>query len=171
MKDKMGNEIPKELAHLKIDERGYVIPFFVAFVDNKPDFRLLSTTKQDLCIDKKLCAICGKKLLDKIYFFLSGPHGLNNRISSDPAMHKVCAEYSLVACPHMYLQKAQRRDVDIEKSVLSETLLTLDKPTELFLIRADKYWKDTMHGQTLIRYRFVSAEVYNYIDGKLKRQS
>lgn len=53
--------IPSFLNHLKVNPKGYPIPFFVAYVNGKPDFRLLDPKKQYYCIHQKLCAICGEE--------------------------------------------------------------------------------------------------------------
>lgn len=107
--------IPAFLSHLKVNNNGYPIPYFVAYKDGKPDFRLLDPQKQVFCATHKKCAICGKKLFDKSYYFISGPEGYKNKVSTDPAMHRQCAEYSINSCPHLHLQKAHRRENGIEQ--------------------------------------------------------
>lgn len=169
---KISTPIPKELSHLKLDERGYPIPFFVSFRDGKPDFRLLDPKKQSQCIEHGVCSICGKKLTKGAYFFLGGPLTLKNTVSSDPPMHRVCAEFSLAACPHLYLQKAQRRDTGLETGQFNSALLSLDKPSHIFLIRAYKF-KSILHPDhagKLIKFSITDFAVYSYRDGKLSKQ-
>jgi hypothetical protein len=166
-------EIPKELLHLPVDERGYVIPFFVTYVDGKPDFRLLDIRKQNKCITKRLCPVCGRKLPKDSMFFIGGIKTFTNRVCTDPGMHRVCAEYSLMTCPHMYLEKAQRREKGLEGlQVINTKLLDPGKPQQIYLIKASKY-KKIPHpysaGGSLIRFAPISAEIYGYEDGKLKK--
>jgi hypothetical protein len=160
--------VPKEMQHLKLDHRGYPIPFFVAMKDGKPDFRLLDAQKQKRCVDNHWCAVCGKKLPKDYFYFISGPIGMKNRVSSDPAMHRACAEYSLAVCPHLYLQKAERRDSDLTLSQLQQQLVEIEKPKEMFLIKASKYKMKVHANQPIIHYTYVSSEKYMYEDGKLK---
>lgn len=163
--------IPPELAHLKRDERGYPIPFFVSTKNGKPQFQLLAAEKQLICIDKKLCPICGKKLHKEAYYFVCGPIGLYNRFHSDPAMHRLCAEFSMQACPHLYYEHARRREI---KGPGAETVIKAEhqarhKPTELFLAKASKFWKEPGFNNTIgIRFTLVSWQRYEYKDGLLE---
>src|SRR4051812_28481995 len=97
-------EVPKEVGDLAVDGRGYVIPFFVSYIDGKPDFRILDPVKQYRCIGERLCGVCGRKLPKDSMFFIGGKLTLANRLCTDPGMHRVCAEYSLMTCPHMYYE-------------------------------------------------------------------
>lgn len=165
-------EIPKELSHLKIDKRGYPVPFFVSWINGEPEFRYLDAVRAKMIIDNKLCHICGKKLNKDFFYFISGPIGLQNRISSDAAMHKTCAEFSLRACPHLYLQKADRRDNDeLGKAIGSmPSPVIREKPNTLFLIKSNKFKKVLHEGQTYLQYRPVSTEKYIYENGKLIKE-
>ncbi len=162
-------EIPKELSHLKIDSRGYPIPYFVSEINGKPEFRYIQPERQEMIIARKVCHICGKKLPDDSFYFISGPIGFKNRISTDAAMHRVCAEFSLRACPHLYLQKSERRENDdVAKSAkANETAIITDKPDTLYLVKCDKFKRLVERGRTYIQYRPVSAEKYVYENGKL----
>lgn len=164
---KFNFDIPEALAHLKIDERGYPIPFFVSRPNGKPDFRLLDATKYDLCITKKLCAICGKKVHPGSYYFISGPIGLQNKTCTDSAMHRVCAEFSLKVCPHMYFEKAEYRDGGAKDLVPENPFHLQTKPTELFLVKAKKFEPFKREGYSMIKFWPVSTERYIYENGKL----
>lgn len=162
-------QIPKELAHLKVDERGYPIPFFVTKRDGKPDFVLLNTKRQDDCIEGKLCPICGKKLYKDYQYVITGPIGLKNRYISDPPMHRICAEFSMQACPHMHFQKAERKDLaDIAVTQLNKDIHSLPKPEILYLVKIHKYKKEPVNGtQQVIRFWPVSQEEWVYENGIL----
>lgn len=161
--------IPPFLSHLPVDKRGYPIPFFVGTVDGEPEFRYLNATKHDLIINKKLCPICGKKLPKDFFYFISGPQGMKNRTSSDGPMHRECAEFSLIACPHLYLQKSQRRENDpLGKNMArNNKVIIKEKPTELFLVKSDKYVVLDFQGISYLRFRLVDNERYEYKAGIL----
>lgn len=161
--------IPEYLKHLKVNSKGYPIPFFVAYVDGKPDFRLLDARKQGYCIDQKLCAICGKKLFKNSYYFISGPEGYKNKIATDPAMHRNCAEYSLNMCPHLHIEKTTRRESGLEKLHEQQGEIMLDKPPMLLLIKADSFKRHNEPGfpTTLIKFKPISHEIYVYENGVL----
>lgn len=158
--------IPPIMKELKLDDRGYPIPFFVPIVNGKPDFRYQDPKKQILCVERKLCSICGKKLYDKSYWFISGPKGLQNRTSSDAPMHEDCARFSMESCPHLIFQKSERRS--------DETLASISqirqKPTELFLVKSDKF--DFIKGikEKIIQFRVVRVEPYVYQENRLVKK-
>src|SRR5690348_95410 len=105
---RQGVPIPERCKKLKVDHRGYPIPYFVSYVDGKPDFRLLDSEKQEICVKYHKCAICGEKLTEGAYFFIGGIMTATNEVSTDPPMHRECAEWSLQICPHLYYEKADR---------------------------------------------------------------
>jgi len=161
--------IPAFLSHLKVTDKGYPIPYFVAYVDGKPDFRLLDPQKQVRCADMFLCGICGKKLFKKAYYFISGPQGYTNKISTDPAMHRECAEYSLNACPHLHIQKTVRREKGLERLHEEQSDWMADKPETMLLVKCDKYKRimPDKPGLWLISFRPISYETYVYENGEL----
>jgi hypothetical protein len=158
------DHIPKRMAHLPLDERGYPIPFFTPHINGKPDFRLSDPKKKEICRKYKKCWICGKPLLAGSFWYITGPIGLANRTVSDEAMHEECARFSLKVCPHMLFEKADRRSDNIPGLVRSPTL-ALDKPKVLFLIQADKFkFLDSVH----TKFWPVKAESLHYVDNKLE---
>jgi hypothetical protein len=158
--------IPKELQHLKIDGRGYPIPYFVPYVDGKPNFRFTSHIKIWKCVEENLCGICGKKLYKDYSYIITGVIGMGNRVSSDAAMHRVCAEFALVSCPHMFYEKAERKE---NKPGIQPYLIT-DKVGEVMLVRCKTKFKWRMKDECIFGYQYVSHEVYHYIDGKLTKK-
>ncbi len=107
--------MPKRIANLPRDpDRGYPVPFFVAYIDGKPDFRIADDEKRLRCIKEKLCWICGEKLGHYIGFVI-GPMCTINRISTEPPMHRDCANYSVRVCPFLLNpnQKRNPKKVDV----------------------------------------------------------
>jgi hypothetical protein len=162
--------IPDFLSHLPVDERGYPVPYFAAIVNGKPDFRMLDMEKQKICVEYNKCAICGKKLQKGVYYFISGPLGAKNQVSSDPPMHRECAGFSLAACPHLHFEKAERRDRNLPKETQHSGSQLLGKPEAVFMILADKFktMKDpASKHNVLIKYHAVKIAGYVYQDGIL----
>lgn len=160
--------IPKELSHLKVDKRGYPVPFFVSYIKGEPEFRFLNPDRLQMIFDTKVCNICGKKLPKDYCYFISGPLGLKNCVATDGGMHRVCAEFSLQACPHIFFQKAQYRENDERGKIAAANTPAYqvkEKPTELFLVKVDKW--EQFPGEYMLKFRPVSNERYEYIDGKL----
>lgn len=161
---KFNFDIPEQMAHLRLDEKGYPIPFFAPIVDGKPNFKYQDTKKRDMCIERKLCPICGKKLPKDYSYIVSGPAGYKNGISSDAMMHRACAEFSMLACPHLHFERSERKvDVSPNPAMLP------DKPGEIYLVKVSKF-KGVYDAHTkamLIHYKSVSAEKFVYRDNIL----
>lgn len=164
-------EIPPFLSHLKVDHRGYPVPFFVQWIDGRPDFRLLDVGKWKICMDNRLCSICGLKLPKDFHYFIAGPQGLKNKTSTDTPMHHDCAMFSIEACPHLYYGKADRRsgDANYQKAIdySGDRHMIFEKPEEIYLVKSDKYKAINHDGETYIRYRPVSSKKFIYVNNIL----
>jgi hypothetical protein len=82
---------------LDIDDRGYPVPWFVAWIDGKPEFRVMDARKWREAVRRKLCWVCGQQLGANQAFIL-GPLCVINRTISEPPSHRQCAEWSLKNC-------------------------------------------------------------------------
>lgn len=100
--------IPGRMRGLPVDERGYPVPHFVAWIDGKPDHRVADPAKLVLAHRLKLCHLCGQSL-GSFKAFVVGPMCGINRISSDPPSHRECAEWAAIACPFLSRPHAKRR--------------------------------------------------------------
>ena len=92
--------LPKRIAKLPVDERGFPVPWFVAWVEGKPDFRVIGPGKREEAYRQELCWVCGQKL-GAYKAFLIGPMCAVNRVSAEPPSHVDCAEFSAKACPFL----------------------------------------------------------------------
>lgn len=104
-------ELPERMKHLPVDERGYPVPMFVAYVNRKPEFRAAVKEFGSLCIKNKTCWVCGCKLMGEAVFVI-GPMCAINRVSSEPPSHRDCARYSAIACPFLTRPQMVRREGD-----------------------------------------------------------
>src|SRR5687768_6618400 len=103
--------LPDKLKGLAVDRRGYPVPFFVGYVGEEPDFRVVDPRKLLRCVKEKLCWVCGQPL-DPIWVFVIGPMCGVNRISSEPPSHYQCARFSAEACPFLARPHMVRREND-----------------------------------------------------------
>lgn len=104
--------LPERFKNLPIDERGYPVPFFVKWLDGKPEFRIADGYKHKLCTIQRLCWVCGQKLVG-LKTFPIGPMCSINRISSEPPSHLECAEWSVKGCPFLSKPNMKRREDEI----------------------------------------------------------
>lgn len=102
-------ERPARMASLPLDERGYPVPWFVAWVDGKPDFRVIRENGIALAHNQKLCWLCGQKR-GQYGAFVLGPMCGINRTTAEPPSHRECAEYAVRACPFLTRPMATRNE-------------------------------------------------------------
>lgn len=101
--------LPRRIAALPVDKRGYPVPWFVEWIDGEPEFRAADGRKAVLAVQRKLCWVCGQPLGTRLAF-LVGPMCGINRISAEPPSHRECAKFSAIACPFLSIPKMVRRE-------------------------------------------------------------
>lgn len=102
--------MPARVASLPVDPvRGYPVPWFVAWVDGRPEFRVADGAKRLRAVREKLCWVCGERLGTHLAFLL-GPMCAVNRVSAEPPCHRECAEFSVKACPFLSRPAMDRRE-------------------------------------------------------------
>lgn len=104
--------IPERMLKRPRDDRGYPVPFFVAWVDGVADFRVFDARRLVEAVDGDRCWLCGDKL-GAYKSFAVGPMCVVNRVSSEPPSHRECAEWAARACPFLSRPKAERRMTDL----------------------------------------------------------
>ena len=97
------------IANLPVDHRGFKVPFFVAWVNGKPDHRIIDSNKLHACIIKRLCWVCGDPLGVHLSFVVGPMCGIN-RVSSEPPQHLECARYAVQHCPFLTRPHMRRRE-------------------------------------------------------------
>jgi len=103
--------LPPRIARLPLDERGYPVPWFVAYVDGKPEFRAADAEKWKRAVIEKLCWVCGDPLGIHLAFVLGPMCGIT-RTTAEPPCHLECAQWSARNCPFLNLTMQKRREDD-----------------------------------------------------------
>lgn len=111
--------LPRYFHRLPIDDRGYPVPFFVAWIDGKPDFRVADGRSLSRCVKEKICWLCGQPLGRNLAWVI-GPMCAINRVSSEPPQHLECADFAARACPFLARPKAKRREANLPTEDISE---------------------------------------------------
>jgi hypothetical protein len=106
--------VPPRMRHLAIESRGYPVPWFVAWFNGEPDFRVIRPGGLESATANRTCWLCGEKM-GRYITFVIGPMCAVNRVSSEPACHLDCAEFAAKACPFMVLPSAKRREANLPK--------------------------------------------------------
>ena len=146
-------ERDRRIAALPLDDRGYPVPFFVATIDGKPDFRVIDPEKWVACHKKKLCWVCGQGLGSKLAFVV-GPMCTINRTTAEPPMHRSCAEYSTRACPFLSKPQMVRREDEVTEDRSGNVSGHMVKRNPgvicLWMTKTYRLFQDA-HGKPLIR--------------------
>lgn len=101
---------------MKVDQRGYPVPWFVAWIDGVPDFRVVASEKIVEAIRFKRCWVCGEERGRNVSFVI-GPMCAVNRVSAEPPCHRDCAIYAALACPFLTRPKMKRNDKDMPEGL------------------------------------------------------
>jgi len=114
-------DLPERMADLPVDDRGYPVPWFVAWHDGKPEFRAMDPAKFARAIKEKRCWVCGERLGVNLCF-VAGPMCGINRTSSEPPSHLMCARWSAQNCPFLSNPRMVRgEDEEINNAALRES--------------------------------------------------
>ncbi len=116
--------MPKRIAKLPINDKGFPIPAFVAWLEPdaqryvdprtpgaRRDFRVIDHRYMDRCFQLNRCWIC-EEPLGRHRVFAIGPMCTVNRVTMEPPNHRECAEYAARACPFMLKPKMRRNRAD-----------------------------------------------------------
>lgn len=106
---------PPNVARLRVDKRGYPVPWFVAWVNGEPEFRTMEAQKLITAVKQRRCWVCGQPTRGDEAFVI-GPMCTVNRVSAEPPSHLACAEYSVKACPFLTKPQMVRRENDMPEA-------------------------------------------------------
>jgi hypothetical protein len=158
-------EIPVRIARLPVDERGYPVPWFVEWIDGKPDFRVSSAEKIIRAVKESRCWICGD-ILGVHKSFLIGPMCAINRVSAEPPAHTACATFSAKACPFLSRPHAKRREHGLpEDGQWSETGLKRN-PGVTLVWTTGKFWPIRGAGKEILFRMGDPVGVAWYAEGR-----
>lgn len=104
--------LPTRMQSLPVDDRGYPVPYFVAWIDGKPDHRVMDGSKLPRAVAKKLCWLCGQEM-EVLNSFVIGPMCAITRTIGEPPSHWDCACWAAVTCPFLTRPQAKRRAANL----------------------------------------------------------
>jgi hypothetical protein len=150
-REEIAQLITERIAKLPVDERGYPIPFFVKYIDGKPDLRIADGEKWKLCVKTNLCWVCGEPL-GAFKSFVIGPMCIVNRVSGDPPAHLECAHFSARACPFLTKPQMVRREDERTKDQTASGGILIPRNPGVMALWTTKSYKvesDGMGGHVL----------------------
>jgi hypothetical protein len=107
----MSTPEPGRIARLPHDKHGRPVPWFAAWVDGAPDFRVIKPGAVPAALSLHLCWVCGVKFQrQERRAFVIGPMCTVNRTSAEPPSHAECGSWSACNCPFLARPGMHRRD-------------------------------------------------------------
>ena len=126
--------MPAGVEKLPRDDRGYPVPWFVAWVDGKPEFRCARGEALTQAIRGNLCWVCGESFIDNILAFVIGPMCAVNRNTAEPPCHLECARFAAMACPFLAIPKAKRRESNMPEGTVDPAGMAIRRNPGVALI-------------------------------------
>ena len=150
-------DMPPNMQKLPRDDVGRPVPFFVEYIDGKPDFRVMNSKSFRACLAKDLCWVCGKRMQPRTqHVFVAGPMCLINLTSAEPPSHFKCAEWSARACPFLVNPKKVRREGNLPEEAIDPGGIMIDRNPGVTALISARYWSPIQAGNGLIiRFRNV----------------
>jgi hypothetical protein len=144
--------LPSRMKILPVDDRGFPVPWFVAWQDGKPVFQAMDGEKWIKAVRQRLCWVCGGPL--GVYkTFVAGPMCGINRTSAEPPNHVECAQWSARNCPFLSNPRQARRDMEGASLIDAPGFALQRNPgvTMLWTTRTYSVFDDG-HGRPLITF-------------------
>jgi hypothetical protein len=105
-------QTPRRIAALPHDKHGRPVPWFAAWIDGTPDFRVADEAKLRDAVRFRWCWVCGQQLGANVAYVI-GPMCAINRVSAEPPAHADCSFYSAANCPFLVTPRMRRRETHL----------------------------------------------------------
>lgn len=147
-------ELPPRMRHLPVDPTRprYRVPWFVAWIDGQPDFRVIRADGIQDALRLNLCWLCGGQL-GAYKAFVIGPMCAVNLVSAEPPSHRDCAEYAAKVCPFLTRPTMRRRERGIEDYKGNVAGIMIDRNPGVALIWITKHYRPFSDGNGGILFR------------------
>jgi len=156
---------PPRIRRLPISAKGFPVPWFVAWVDGVPDFRVADQGKMVQAVKRKLCWVCGQQL-GVHNAFVIGPMCAITRVSVEPPSHLACAEYAARACPFLSKQNMCRNEVDMPEGGRSPAGIMIKRNPGVTALWVTRNYKLVRVDDGVLFQIGEPEEVYWYAEGR-----
>ncbi|MBL8772024.1 MAG: hypothetical protein JNK30_11645 [Phenylobacterium sp.] len=137
-------DAPERIRGLPVDHRGFPVPFFAAWIDGKPDHRVVDRARLGPAVLKDLCWICGEPLAgDRAY--VMGPTSAFNRVTTEPASHWDCGCFAASACPFLTRPRMRRSHKGLEAAEVTPPGGMAEHNPGVCVVWATPAFRPTLH--------------------------
>ena len=109
--------LPERMRHLKIDKRGYPVPWFVAWVNGEPEFRAMDADKWKRAVRDSRCWVCGGSLYQQELCFVIGQCVRYGHALPPRHTHRCAASIAQRASRHHTLTAGNGRRATVRSSL------------------------------------------------------
>jgi hypothetical protein len=134
-------KLPARMAKLPVNDAGYPVPWFVAWIDGKPDFRIIERGRMAAALTQDKCWVCGERRSAPTASFVIGPMCAVNRVSAEPPSHYECATYAARACPFLANPKKRRREGHMPEERVDAPGMMIARNPGVALVWTSRHWK------------------------------
>jgi hypothetical protein len=131
--------MPARIARLPRDKHGHPVPWFVAWIDDKPDFRLIGPDRITDALRFANCWICGQHI-GATAAFVIGPMCAITRTAPEPPSHRDCAIYAARACPFLTHPAMRRRETGLPDGRTDPAGITIRRNPGVALVWITNTW-------------------------------
>lgn len=132
-------DIPRRMQPLPRNKAGYVVPWFVAWIDGQPDFRVIRSGGIEEALRFQRCWLCGQHRGSNAAFVI-GPMCAVNRVTAEPPSHPDCAHYAARACPFLANPSMQRRERRLPEDRVNPAGVMLPRNPGVALVWTTRHW-------------------------------
>jgi hypothetical protein len=142
-------EMPYRMTLLPTDRVGRPVPYFVAWIDGTPDFRVVGPGKLRDALRGSLCWVCGHGFSggeDRAW--LIGPMCCVNLVSAEPPSHLDCAVWSGRNCPFLNTPNMVRRERHMPDGAINPAGIMIRRNPGVALVLVTRYrdWRAEKDG-------------------------
>lgn len=138
-------DLPGRMENLPKDHVGHPVPWFVAWIDGLPDFRLVGPGKVRKAVRFSLCWVCGGGLTPSgERAWVIGPMCLVNLTTAEPSCHLDCATWSARWCPFLATPGMTRRERHIPGGTVKPAGIMICRNPGVALVAVTGYrdWRE-----------------------------
>lgn len=135
---------PPRIAALPHDKHGRPVPWFCAWVDGQPEFRVVRPGGVREALRCSLCWVCGRGYAGgEDRAFVIGPMCAVNHVSSEPPCHVECAVWSARNCPFLSTPNMTRREGNLPLEAVAPAGVMIRRNPGVALVWVTGYrsWK------------------------------
>jgi len=159
--------MPPQIAKLPVDKHGYPVPWFVAWIDGLPDFRVIGTGRIQRAVQEGRCWICGRPRNSRsLSAFVIGPMCSVNRVSAEPPSHVDCATYSALVCPFLSTPNMRRREANLPEDASEPAGVMLKRNPGVTLVWITRSWRIEHVGRGLLWFVGHPLDVLAFAEGR-----